>query len=103
MWVPTRFAARVAERNPWILRLAVVIAVLPGIPTAVVYAAAGWARMRLVTFLLLDLVGAVLMTALVAGWLPPRPASRRRCPDDRQIRINGELDDHYGCVARSRD
>jgi membrane protein DedA with SNARE-associated domain len=62
-----RFAARVAERNPWILRLAVVIAVLPGIPTAVVYAAAGWARMRLVTFLLLDLVGAVLMTAVIAG------------------------------------
>lgn len=62
-----RFAARVAERNPSILRLAVIIAVLPGIPTAVVYAAAGWARMRLVTFLLLDLVGAVLMTATVAG------------------------------------
>ena len=61
------FAARVAERTPWILRLAVVIAVLPGLPTAVVYAAAGWARMRLITFLLLDLVGAVLITALVAG------------------------------------
>ena len=62
-----RFAAGVAERNPWSLRLAVVIAVLPGVPTAVVYAAAGWARMRLVTFLLLDLVGALLMTAVVAG------------------------------------
>jgi membrane protein DedA with SNARE-associated domain len=33
----------------------------------VVYAAAGWARMRLVTFLLLDLLGAVLMTAVTAG------------------------------------
>ena len=62
-----RYAARVTERRPWIVRLAVVIAILPGIPTAVVYAAAGWARMRLATFLLLDLVGAVLMTALVAG------------------------------------
>lgn len=62
-----RFAARATQRNPWIVRLAVVIAVLPGVPTAVVYAAAGWARMRLVTFLLLDLVGAALMTALVAG------------------------------------
>jgi membrane protein DedA with SNARE-associated domain len=62
-----RYAARATEQNPWLVRLAVVIAVLPGIPTAVVYAAAGWARMGLATFLLLDLVGAVLMTALIAG------------------------------------
>ena len=62
-----RSAARATEGNPWIVRLAVVLAVLPGIPTAVVYAAAGWARMRLITFLLLDLVGAALMTVLVAG------------------------------------
>jgi membrane protein DedA with SNARE-associated domain len=62
-----RFAARATEQNPWIVRLAVVVAVLPGIPTAVVYAAAGWARMRLATFLLLDLVGAVLVTSAVAG------------------------------------
>jgi membrane protein DedA with SNARE-associated domain len=62
-----RYATRATERNPWIVRLAVVIAVLPGIPTAVVYAAAGWARMRLATFLLLDLVGAVLMTEVIAG------------------------------------
>ena len=62
-----RYAAQAGERSPWIVRLAVVIAVLPGIPTAVVYAAAGWTRMRLATFLLLDLVGAVLMTAVVAG------------------------------------
>ena len=41
--------------------------VLPGIPTAVIYAMAGWARMRLTTFLLLDLAGAFLMTGLVAG------------------------------------
>ena len=45
----------------------VVLAVLPGVPTAVVYAMAGWARMRLATFLLLDLAGAFLMTGLVAG------------------------------------
>jgi membrane protein DedA with SNARE-associated domain len=62
-----RYAAEATERNPWIVRLAVVLAVLPGIPTAVVYAAAGWTRMRLATFLLLDLVGAVIMTAVVAG------------------------------------
>jgi membrane protein DedA with SNARE-associated domain len=62
-----RYAARATEGNPWIVRLAVVVAVLPGVPTAVVYAAAGLARMRLATFLLLDLVGAVLMTAVIAG------------------------------------
>jgi|GEM_PF-1033674 len=62
-----RFAARATELNPWILRVAVVLAVLPGVPTAVVYAVAGWAGMRLVTFLLLDLAGALLMTGLVAG------------------------------------
>jgi membrane protein DedA with SNARE-associated domain len=62
-----RFAGRAAELNPWILRAAVVLAVLPGVPSAVVYATAGWARMRLATFLLLDLVGALLMTGLVAG------------------------------------
>jgi membrane protein DedA with SNARE-associated domain len=62
-----RFAGRSAELNPWILRTAVVLAVLPGVPSAVVYAMAGWARMRLRTFLLLDLAGALLMTGLVAG------------------------------------
>ena len=62
-----RFAARATELNPWIVRAAVVLAVLPGVPSAVVYAMAGWARMRLATFLLLDLAGALLMTGLVAG------------------------------------
>jgi membrane protein DedA with SNARE-associated domain len=62
-----RFAGRGAELNPWIVRAAVVLAVLPGVPSAVVYAMAGWARMRLATFLALDLAGALLMTGLVAG------------------------------------
>jgi membrane protein DedA with SNARE-associated domain len=38
----------------------------PAFP-GVVYAAAGWARMQLSTFLLLDILGAVLMTAVIAG------------------------------------
>jgi membrane protein DedA with SNARE-associated domain/ribosomal protein S18 acetylase RimI-like enzyme len=62
-----RLAARATHWAPWVLRLAVVAAVLPGVPTAVVYAVAGWAGMRLLTFLLLDLLGAALITALVAG------------------------------------
>jgi membrane protein DedA with SNARE-associated domain len=62
-----RFAGRTTELDPKILRVAVVLAVLPGAPTPVIYAMAGWARMRLATFLLLDLAGAFLMTGLVAG------------------------------------
>ena len=53
--------------NPWVLRAAVVLAVVPGVPTPVVYVMAGWAGMRLVTFLLLSFAGALLMTGLVAG------------------------------------
>src|ERR671917_1322262 len=62
-----RFAGRAGELNPWILRAAVVLAVLPGVPTPVVYVMAGWAGMRLGTFMLLDLAGALLMSGLVAG------------------------------------
>lgn len=38
------------------------LAVLPGVPTAVVFALAGWAGLRVTTFLLLDAVGALAMT-----------------------------------------
>ena len=62
-----RFAGRAAELNPWALRAAVALAVVPGVPTPVVYAMAGWAGMRLATFVALDLTGALLMTGLVAG------------------------------------
>ncbi|MFI7067292.1 DedA family protein [Kribbella sp. NPDC050124] len=62
-----RFAGRATELPPWVLRVAVLLAVLPGVPTAVVYAMAGWARMRLTVFLLLDLAGAVLMTGVIAA------------------------------------
>ncbi len=62
-----RVAARARELDPWLVRAAVVLAVLPGAPTAVLYAMAGWAGMRLATFLLLDLTGALLMTGLVAA------------------------------------
>lgn len=64
----TRWADRAARLNPWVLRLAVVAAVLPGIPAPVVYAVAGIARMRLVTFLILNVAGTLLATSLVA-WI----------------------------------
>lgn len=62
-----RLAERATELNPWVVRAAVVLAVLPGVPTALVYAVAGWTRMRLTTFMLLDALGTLAMTALVAG------------------------------------
>jgi membrane protein DedA with SNARE-associated domain len=62
-----RFARRATDLNPWALRAAVVLAVLPGVPTAVVYAMAGWAGMRLLTFLALDFAGAALITTLITA------------------------------------
>jgi membrane protein DedA with SNARE-associated domain len=62
-----RWAQRAADEELRILRVAVVLAMLPGVPTAVVFALAGMAGMRLTTFLLLDLLGALSMTGLVAG------------------------------------
>ena len=62
-----RFAGRAGELNPWIIRAAIVLAGLPGIPSAVVFAVAGWTGMRLRTFLLLDLTGAVVTTGIVVG------------------------------------
>jgi membrane protein DedA with SNARE-associated domain len=58
---------RVAEQNTRILRAAVVLAFLPGVPGALVFAAAGRSGMRLATFLLLDLLGVLMMTTIVAG------------------------------------
>ena len=62
-----QWAQRGRDADPRVLRVAVVLAMLPGVPTAVVFALAGWARMRLSTFLLLDMVGALWVTGLVAG------------------------------------
>jgi membrane-associated protein len=46
---------------------AVVISSFLPIPRAVIFALAGWAEMRLVTFLILDLIGALIWTGLLAG------------------------------------
>lgn len=62
-----RWAARGRDVRPSVIGAAVVLATLPGVPTAVIYALAGWTGMRLTTFLLLDLVGALGMTCLVGG------------------------------------
>jgi membrane protein DedA with SNARE-associated domain len=62
-----RWAQRGRDADPRIIRAAVVLAMLPGVPTAVVFALAGWAGLRMTTFLLLDAIGALAVTGLVAG------------------------------------
>lgn len=62
-----RFAAKAHGFNPWILRGAVLLAVLPGVPSALVYALAGWTGMRLGTFLLFNVLGALSMATVVVA------------------------------------
>jgi len=45
----------------------VVLAYVLPVPTALVDAAAGWARMPLVVFLISDAIGALIWTALLVG------------------------------------
>lgn len=62
-----RWVERAQDAHPLILRTAVMLAAVPGIPTAVVSVIAGTTGMRLSTSLLFDIAGAVGATALVAG------------------------------------
>jgi membrane protein DedA with SNARE-associated domain len=47
--------------------VAIVIAYFQPVPNVLIYAAAGWTRMRLTTFLLLDLIGSLLWIGLGVG------------------------------------
>jgi membrane-associated protein len=55
---------RVGRKFTW---PAVVVSSFLPIPRAIIYVIAGWAGMRLVTFLILDLIGTVLWAGLLAG------------------------------------
>jgi membrane-associated protein len=55
---------RLTAHYGWI---AMVIVYFQPVPNPLVYAAAGWTRMRLTTFLLLDLAGTLLWIALCVG------------------------------------
>ena len=55
---------RIVHRFGWI---AVVIAWFQPLPNPLIYAAAGWTGMRLVTFLVLDLIGSLLWIAFCVG------------------------------------
>jgi membrane-associated protein len=62
-----RLMARIRSWPAWVMPLVVMAAALPGIPAPAVYAVAGLAGMRLVTFLIFDAIGAALIAGLVAG------------------------------------
>jgi membrane-associated protein len=57
-------AQRVGGKFTW---PAVVVSSFLPVPRAIIYVIAGWAGMRLVTFLVLDLIGTVLWAGLLAG------------------------------------
>jgi membrane-associated protein len=55
---------RLIHRFGWV---AIVIAYFQPVPNVLIYAAAGWTRMRLVTFLALDVIGSLLWIGLCVG------------------------------------
>lgn len=59
---------RSAHLPRWVAYVAVFAGILPGAPTALVYAFAGWQKMRLWVFLLVNGLSSLLWVALVA-WL----------------------------------
>jgi membrane protein DedA with SNARE-associated domain len=62
-----RFADGAQSMNPWIIRVALLLNYVPGVPSALVHVIAGWTGMRLAAFMALDAVGALLLTATVAS------------------------------------
>jgi membrane protein DedA with SNARE-associated domain len=59
--------ARVQRAGPKFTWPAVVASSFLPIPRAIIFVIVGWAGMRLVTFLILDLIGVLLWTGLLAG------------------------------------
>lgn len=62
-----KFMARVSRWGPRFTWPIVVVAPFLPVPTALVYAVAGWAGMSLVTFLILDLIGTMMWTGMLVG------------------------------------
>ena len=63
-----RFADRLETMNPWVMRLVIPLSYLPGVPAGVPHVIAGVSGMRLRTYLFLDALGALMVTAAVA-WI----------------------------------
>jgi len=62
-----RFIARVGRWGRWFTWPAVIAAPFLPVPTAIIYAVAGWAGMNVVIFLVLDLIGSLLWAGMLAG------------------------------------
>jgi membrane-associated protein len=62
-----RHMARIQQTGRKFTWPAIVISAFLPIPRAIILVIAGWAGMRLVTFLILDIIGALLWTGLLAG------------------------------------
>jgi membrane-associated protein len=62
-----RYMARVQRSGRKFTWPAVVVSYFIPIPSAIIYVVAGWAGMRLTTFLILDLIGALLWVGTLAG------------------------------------
>jgi membrane-associated protein len=62
-----KFMARVRRWGRWFTWPAIVVAPFLPVPNAIVYVVAGWAGMRLVTFLILDAISTLLWAGMLAG------------------------------------
>ncbi|WP_370446552.1 DedA family protein [Nocardiopsis sp. L17-MgMaSL7] len=62
-----QFAERLETMNPWVMRLLIPLSYLPGVPAGIPHVMAGVSGMRLRTYLLLDVIGALMITAVVAA------------------------------------
>jgi len=62
-----RFTARVDRWGRWFTWPAIVIALFIPVPSAIIYAIAGWTGVSWATFLLLDAVGTLAWAGMLAG------------------------------------
>ncbi len=62
-----KFADKAHDLNPWIIRIALTLSYLPGVPAALIHVTAGWTGMRLRTFFLFDALGALILTGVVTA------------------------------------
>lgn len=61
-----RLADRLETMNPWVMRVLIPLSYLPGVPAGIPHVMAGANGMRLRTYLLLDALGALMITTFVA-------------------------------------
>jgi membrane-associated protein len=62
-----KFIARVRRWGRWFTWPAMILSSFLPIPNAIVYVVAGWAGMRLITFLILDMISTLLWSGMLAG------------------------------------